>query len=269
MRGSSSRIASGATGNTARRLGSVALRYRWPAGARPRRRWATPGSEPEAQPPEPATADPLARDERMARLEAVLFLAREPLNSRRLAQLAGLADGTEARTLIRRLNRYYDEGHTAFRAEEVAGGFQLMTRPKFGGWLRRLYQSPIETRLSAPALETLAVVAYRQPALRAEVEAIRGVDCGEILRQLMERDLIRILGRSDDLGRPFVYGTTKRFLQVFGLRQLDDLPRAAQLRSAPAQWSAPAAPDDADQFSPPERGADEPSGSFNAPREEE
>lgn len=177
--------------------------------------------------------DPLARDVRLARLEAVLFVAREPVNSRKLAQLAGLADGTEARTLIRRLNRYYDEGESAFRAEEVAGGFQLLTRPQFGSWLRRVLQSSVETRFSTPALETLAVVAYRQPVLRVEIEAIRGVDCGEILRQLMERDLVRISGRSEDLGRPYLYGTTKRFLQVFGLRHLDDLPRADVLRVKP------------------------------------
>jgi segregation and condensation protein B len=84
----------------------------------------------------------------------------------------------------------------------------------------------MEVRLSAPAMETLAVVAYRQPVLRAEVEAIRGVQCGEILRQLMERDLVRIAGRSEELGRPFLYGTTRRFLEVFGLRHLDELPRA-------------------------------------------
>src|SRR5262249_62030478 len=85
-------------------------------------------------------------------------------------------------------------------------------------------------RLSAPAMETLAVVAYRQPILRAEIESIRGVGCEDILRQLLERDLVRIVGRSEDLGRPLLYGTTKRFLEVYGLRSLDDLPRAAELR---------------------------------------
>jgi segregation and condensation protein B len=176
-------------------------------------------------------SDAWGRDDRTARLEAVLFLTREPVSSRKLAQLAHLADGTEARTLVRRLNRVYDESGSAFRAEELAGGFQLMSRPKFGVWLRRLYDSPGEVRLSAPALETLAVVAYRQPVLRAEIEAIRGVDCGEILRQLMDRDLVRTAGRADELGRPYRYASTKRFLQVFGLRHLEDLPRADLLRN--------------------------------------
>lgn len=171
------------------------------------------------------------RDPRMARVEAVLFLADEPINTRKISLLANLADGTEARTLIRRLNEQYDRHGSAFRAEEVGGGFQLLTRRKFAGWLRRLVRTHVETRLSAPALETLAVTAYRQPVTRAEIESIRGVQADEMLRQLMERDLLKIVGRSDDLGRPFLYGTTRRFLQLFGLRHLDDLPRAAALRS--------------------------------------
>jgi segregation and condensation protein B len=168
-------------------------------------------------------------------LEAVLFLTREPVSSRKLAQFAGLADGTEARTLIRRLNRLYDLEGSAFRAEEVGGGFQLLSRPQFGNWLRRLHRTPVEPRLSSPALESLAVVAYRQPVLRADIEAIRGVDCSEILRQLMDRDLVRIIGRSHELGRPYLYGTTRRFLQYFGLRHLDDLPRANTLRPRPPE----------------------------------
>ncbi len=171
-------------------------------------------------------------------MEAVLFLSREPVTTRKLAQLAHLADGTEARTLIRRLNHWYDETGSAFVAEEVAGGFQLMSRPQFAGWLRRLHGGPGEIRLSTPALETLAVVAYRQPVMRSEIEAIRGVDCGEILRQLMDRNLVRAAGRAEELGRPYLYATTKRFLQVFGLKHLDDLPRAALLRLVPADTAS-------------------------------
>ena len=101
-----------------------------------------------------------------------------------------------------------------------------MSRPSVFSLVAEVAFSSIsEVRLSGPALETLAVVAYRQPVLRAAVEAIRGVQCGEILRQLMERDLVKIVGRSEDLGRPFLYGTTKQFLQIFGLRAIDELPR--------------------------------------------
>ncbi len=182
-----------------------------------------------------ATSDDLRQAARQ-RLEAVLFLAREPLNTRKLAQYANLADGTEARTLIRHLNDHYDHSGRAFRVEQVAGGFQLMTRRLFSSWLRRLGHVPPELRLSAPALETLAVIAYRQPTPRADIEAIRGVNCGEVIRQLMERDLVRIGSRSEELGRPYLYNTTKRFLQLFGLVNLDDLPRAREMRA----WAAAA-----------------------------
>jgi segregation and condensation protein B len=178
-------------------------------------------------------------DDPLKRLEAVLLLSREPLNSRKLSQYAELADGTEARTLIRRLNEHYDEVGRAFRIEEVAGGYQLLSRRKFGKWLRRLAHVPGESRLSAPALETLAVIAYRQPVPRADIEAIRGVNCGEILRQLLERDLVRIGARSEELGRPYLYATTKRFLNLFGLVNLDELPRGAELRAAPVTAGPP------------------------------
>ena len=208
------------------RLGSVAGRY-----CLPRRLWEEPfrGSqsiiaELDEGEPEPALSV-RERTPGLANVEAILFLAEEPLTTRKIAQWAGLADATQARTLIRFLNRLYDEEGRAFRVEEVAGGFQLLTRPQLAPWLRRLLGSAREVRLSGPALETLAVVAYRQPILRAEIEAIRGVQCAEILRQLMDQDLIRIVGRSNELGRPFLYGTTKRFLQLFGLRHLQELPQ--------------------------------------------
>ncbi len=168
-------------------------------------------------------------DRQMHRVEAVLFLAREPLSSRKISQHANLADGTQARTLVGRLNRHYDRMGRAFRVEEVAGGFQMLTREKFASWLRRPGHVPSEVRFSAPAMETLAVVVYRQPVLRAEIEAVRGVACGEILRLLMERDLVRISGRSEELGRPYLYSTTRRFLQLFGLRSLEELPEVDAL----------------------------------------
>jgi segregation and condensation protein B len=147
-----------------------------------------------------------------------------------LSQYANLADGTQARTLVRQLNEQYDAAGRAFRVEQVAGGYQILTRTKLAPWLRRLAHVPAETRLSPPALETLAVIAYRQPVLRADVEAIRGVNCGEILRQLMDRDLVRIDGRSEELGRPYLYATTKRFLELFGLNQIGELPNMEELR---------------------------------------
>jgi segregation and condensation protein B len=224
-------------------LRSVALRYRSPlrSGAEsgqplPIRLREDP---PHAEGP-PRPDHPRHRDADLARLEAVLFMAREPLGSRKLAQFANLADGTRARTLVRRLNEHYDAAGRAFRVEQVAGGYQLLTRRQFSPWLRRLAHVPGETRLSAPGLETLAVIAYRQPVPRADIEAIRGVNCGEILRQLLERDLVRIEGRSEELGRPYLYSTTKRFLELFGLVHLDDLPGDDGLRSAPLPAAGPA-----------------------------
>jgi len=173
----------------------------------------------------------------LLRLEAVLFLAREPLRSRKLSELASLQDGTQARSLVKRLNEKYDRQARAFQVKQVAGGYRLMTRPQFGSWLRKIQvdwephpmRSP-PLRLSVPAQETLAVVAYRQPVLRAEIEAIRGVSCGEILKQLMEKRLVKIAGRAAELGNPYVYATTRFFLEAFGLANLESLPRASKLR---------------------------------------
>lgn len=175
------------------------------------------------------TGEPIApglhqRSEDLARLEAALFIARQPLSPRRLAKLARLPDGTKARALLKELRRLQDEAGAAFRIEQVAGGFQLLTRPALGPWVRRLLAKPPENRLSTAAMETLAIVAYRQPVTRGEIEAIRGVGCEEMLRHLLERDFVAIGGRTEDLGRPHVYQTTNRFLQAFGLARIEDLP---------------------------------------------
>jgi segregation and condensation protein B len=179
---------------------------------------------------EPVATGELARDAALALVEAALLLADEPLNARRLAAVAGLADGNEARRQVRRLQALYDRDGTAFQVQELAGGFQLLTRPEYHAWLIRLRRTGSDLKLSPPARETLAIVAYRQPIMRANIEAIRGVHCGEILRLLMEKGLIRIAGRDDSLGRPVLYGTTKKFLQVLGLKGLRDLPMVEQLR---------------------------------------
>ncbi|MDO4570564.1 MAG: SMC-Scp complex subunit ScpB [Planctomycetia bacterium] len=178
-----------------------------------------------------AEMDSAVRTPQMLRVEAILFLSREPLNARRLAQLAGIPS-EETLPIIAQLNRLYDSERRAFRILEFAGGYHLRTRPQFTPWLRRLcreqgvegVESP-EIRLSPPAMETLSIVAYRQPIIRAEIEAIRGVQCGELLRLLLSKDLIRISGRSTELGRPRLYKTTKKFLEVFGLKSLAQLPK--------------------------------------------
>jgi segregation and condensation protein B len=170
------------------------------------------------------------RTRKMARLEAVLLVADGALSFRRIAQLATLADAAEVRDLVEKLNDAYDAVSCAFRVERVATGFRLMTRPRFAMWLDRLHNRQARSRLSSPMMETLAIVAYRQPVTRAEVEKIRGVASAEMLRQLMERGLLRITGEDDSLGRPFLYGTTRQFLEDFGLGSLDGLPMADSLR---------------------------------------
>lgn len=167
-------------------------------------------------------ADP----EAIARVEAILFAAREPLSARRIAELAGLADATQARTLIRALSAGYDKSGAAFTIYEVAGGYQLLTRPEVAPYVRAMLGEIAEPTvgLSPAVLETLTIVAYKQPVLRAEIEAIRGAHCDEALRQLEKEDLVRVVGRAEELGRPFLYGTTRRFLEFFGLRSLSDLP---------------------------------------------
>jgi segregation and condensation protein B len=182
-------------------------------------------------------ADELTRDPRLALIEAALLAADEPLTTRKLALAADLADGNEARRLVMRLRALYDRDGTAFQVEEVAGGFQLLTRPEYHQWLVRLRRGGPELRLTPAARETLAIVAYRQPITRADVEAIRGVYCGETLQLLMEKGLVRITGRHDSLGRPLLYGTTKKFLAVFGLRSLKDLPQVEELAAPPGVGS--------------------------------
>jgi segregation and condensation protein B len=178
---------------------------------------------------------PLARDQQLACLEAVLLAADEPLTPRQLAVAAELADAgqgplTTVRRMIRKLQILYNQDGTAFQIEELAGGFQLLTRPEYHRWLVRLRRTGQELRLTPAARETLAIIAYRQPIMRADVEAIRGVHCGEVLRLLMEKGLVRIAGRHDSLGRPVLYGTARKFLQVFGLKSLKDLPQVKELK---------------------------------------
>jgi len=187
---------------------------------------------------EPAAEGELGRDKALALVEAAFIAADEPLTAKRLADAAGLTDATEARRQIRRLQALYDKDGTAFQVQELAGGFQLLTRPEFHPWLTRLRRTGHDLRLTPAMRETLAIVAYRQPIMRADIETIRGVHAAEVLRQLMEKGLLRITGRDQSLGRPVLYGTTKKFLQVYGLRSLKDLPQVEELKAAAGKADA-------------------------------
>jgi len=178
---------------------------------------------------EPASATPLARDAKLARLEAALFLADEPVPAKRLAEASALADAWETHRLVEQLRELYKVDGSPFQVVEIAGGYQLLTKAEFHPWLLRLRRTGHELRLTPTGLETLAVIAYKQPIMRAEVEAVRGVQCAEVVRLLMEKGLVRITGRHHSLGRPQLFGTTKKFLQAFGLNTLDDLPEVESL----------------------------------------
>jgi segregation and condensation protein B len=197
-------------------------------------------------------------------IEALLFSAPRPLSAKEIVDLLRRAGGADefspnefARTVeaevaaaLEQLKIEYIEQTRAFQPVEKAEGWQLATDPKYAQWVRQLFPEPKPARLSAPALETLAIIAYRQPITRADVEAVRGVTIEGVLQTLMERGLVKISGRAEIPGRPLLYETTQFFLDHFGLRNLDELPNVEELRKRylpvaprPAPANAPAATD--------------------------
>jgi segregation and condensation protein B len=163
-------------------------------------------------------------------LEALLLSTHHPLTAGRLAELLDLPSTSPARKAINDLNAQYESTGRCFRIEQVAGGYQILTLPEFGEPLKKMHQREADAKLTKAALETLAIIAYKQPILRANIEAIRGVACGETIRSLMEKHLVKIAGRAEEPGRPILYGTTKRFLELFGLNSLKDLPQPDALK---------------------------------------
>ena len=164
-------------------------------------------------------------------IEAVLFTSDIPLPLSRLVKIVGVGSARDVHDHIKALNDRYEQQGATFRIEKVANGYHMLTLPQFSTWLRKLKQTKQDSRLSQAALETLAVVAYKQPVVRANIEAVRGVASGEMLNRLRELGLLKIVGRAEDVGRPMLYGTTKRFLEVFGLPDLKDLPEVEELQA--------------------------------------
>lgn len=216
-----------------------------PTRAKKRRIASTEATVQDTPPPDPALA---------AHLEAVLVSLDRPVQPARVAEALGLlpmppagqdeqegessapskADAARAQRqiegLVRLLNDAYEQSGRAFRIELLAGGYRLMTLPQFAGTLSLFHKSKAQGKLSRAAVETLAIVAYKQPITRAELEAIRGVACGEVLKTLLERRLVTIRGRAEELGRPMLYGTTTQFLATFGLASIKDLPPPSELK---------------------------------------
>lgn len=177
-------------------------------------------------------------------IEAALFAANRPLTLEELGALDPDADGADVRTALDTLREHYDfDGH-AVEVIELAGGWQILTRAAFATAIERAQAAQRTSRLSPATLETLATIAYRQPVGRAEIEEIRGVNAGGVLRTLQERGLIEVVGRSEGLGRPLLYGTTALFLELLGLRDLGDLPRAEELTIALQPHVPPESDDD-------------------------
>ncbi|MDF1591720.1 MAG: SMC-Scp complex subunit ScpB [Desulfobacterales bacterium] len=162
-------------------------------------------------------------------IESLLFVAETALTTERIKQVT-TADAKEIRDALQALSDEYESRPGGFYLAEVAGGYQIRTRPEYNEWIKRLIQ-PNPPRMSKAALETLAIIAYKQPIIRSDIEHIRGVDCGGILRLLLERKFLRVLGRKEIPGRPLIYATTKQFLEVFDLKDLKDLPTPKEIES--------------------------------------
>jgi segregation and condensation protein B len=163
-------------------------------------------------------------------IEAILFATDEPLTDSRLASIVETS-AKQVRESIDNLNAKYEAGNNAFRIEQIAGGYQMLTLNIYNSWLKKMLHARSDSKLSPAALETLAIIAYKQPVIRADIEAVRGVAVGEVIRSLMYKGLVKITGRAEILGRPMLYGTTKKFLEVFGLNSLKDLPKAEELKN--------------------------------------
>lgn len=163
-------------------------------------------------------------------IESLIFVSGNPLSVEQIKSVVTEADTKEIRNCLTELIREYEERNGGFHLRHVAGAYQFRSRPEYRDYVTRLVQAnPL--RLSKASLETLAIIAYKQPVIRSDIEHIRGVDCGGILRTLMEHKLIRVLGRKDIPGRPLIYSTTKRFLELFDLSSLRDLPTLKEIEA--------------------------------------
>lgn len=170
-------------------------------------------------------------DNLAAIIEALVFVSEAPLARKKIGDLLPEFSKFDIEAALTRLKQFYEESGRSFVLHEVAEGFQFRTRPEYKDWIRRLKKT-VTPRISRSSLETLAIIAYKQPVMRSEIEMVRGVDVSHILKSLLEKNLIRILGRNKDLaGKPLIYGTTQKFLEVFDLRDLSSLPNLKEIKS--------------------------------------
>lgn len=178
-------------------------------------------------------------------LEALLFVAGEPMPVQKLAEVLEGVDPERVRSALEELRAGFETVGRGIQLVEVAGGYQMTTRPECAPWIRAMEKNKQASRLSRSAVETLAIAAYKQPVTRGEIEAIRGVDSAYVLKSLLERRVLKIVGRREGLGRPLLYGTTREFLTYFGLKDLSQLPALKELKEilqAPTEFDAVAEP---------------------------
>jgi len=171
------------------------------------------------------------RTEQKKVVEALLFAADFPVAVSRIKALVEGLEREDLKTMVEELNREYEEQGRSFWIQEVAGGYQMATRPHFARWVKELYKGRRLARLTQPGLETLAIIAYRQPMGRPDIETIRGVNSDSVIATLLERNLITVVGKDTSVGRPILYGTTPEFLRYFGLKDLSGLPPLSELEA--------------------------------------
>lgn len=172
---------------------------------------------------------PMDRAEAKHIIEALLFATDGPLSVPKLRAIIGHIDGKLLRQLVTELQQEYERDEHSFALVEVGGGFQIYTKPEYAKWVQELFRGKRSAKLTAAALESLAIVAYKQPIIKADIEVIRGVNVEGVMATLLERNLVQVVGRDPRPGRPLLYGTTPEFLRYFGLTSLSDLPRIEEL----------------------------------------
>lgn len=181
-------------------------------------------ADPAQTPADGAAAELVQTDDVKKIIETLLFITDRPVKATRIADVVETVTPKQAAQIVAELTKEYAARGSAVQIVEIAGGYQMSTKPEYGRWVRKLYNEKMTAKLSNAALETLAIVAYKQPITRAEMEAIRGVDVAGPLERLLERGLVRVVGKKDTVGRPMVYGTTDEFLRMFGLNKISELP---------------------------------------------
>ncbi|OGX18785.1 MAG: SMC-Scp complex subunit ScpB [Omnitrophica WOR_2 bacterium RBG_13_44_8b] len=177
----------------------------------------------------------MSEDNLKSVVEALLFASEKPLSLEQMRNALDNLEATEIRKILESLKAEYEQSSRGIRIAEIAGGFQMITAPGYGAFLKKLFKGRRVERLSRPALETLAIIAYKQPLTKMEIESLRNVNADGVMKNLLDKSLVRISGRKKAPGRPFVYGTTRQFLEYFGLKSLEELPKLEEFSNLAPQ----------------------------------